>query len=135
MNRSIDGCFITHNGIKHFLKEYSNFHVPVFSADISSIFLQYIIKQIVKGNFFFRRYYVACQITNICKHFTAPEHFSVHRDSKMQKLAIIVQCGLSMRSVSIHALFCFGRLIHTLFTALTGYGSTKTKKGYRLRRH
>ena len=83
MNRSIDGCFITHNGMKHFLKEYSNFHAPVFSADISSIFLQYIIKQIVKGNFFFRRYYVACQITNICKHFTAPEHFSVHRDSKM----------------------------------------------------
>ena len=31
----------------------------------------------------FRRYYVACQIANICKHFTAPEHFSVHRDSKM----------------------------------------------------
>ena len=36
-----------------------------------------------KGKFFFRRYYVACQIANICKHFTAHEHFSVHRNSKM----------------------------------------------------
>ena len=36
-----------------------------------------------KGKFFFRRYYGACQLAINCKHFTAPEHFSVHRNSKM----------------------------------------------------
>ena len=37
--------------------------------------------RLLKVSFFFRRYYIACQIANICKHFTAPA--SVHRDSKM----------------------------------------------------
>ena len=78
MNRSIDDCFITHN----FLKEYSNFHAPVFSADISSIFLQYIIKQIVKGKFF-QKILRCLSDHQYLQTFTAPEHFSVHRDSKM----------------------------------------------------
>ena len=45
-----------------------------------------------------------CQIANICKHFTAPEHFSVHRDSKM-----LVKIGHSLWfPICIH--FLTGRL-------------------------
>ena len=52
-----------------------------------------------KNNFFFRRYYVTCQIANICKHFNAPEHFSVHRDSKM-----IAKIGMisSEKNLTLH---------------------------------
>jgi hypothetical protein len=57
---------------KRFCSFFSIF--KFFTQKCASFILFYVVK-----SSFFRRYYVAGQIAKICKHFTAPEHFSVHR--------------------------------------------------------